>query len=47
MFYSVPGHLPDHPSGYNPVDDGAEDLAARHPAGRAAKVYGQELLGLR
>lgn len=41
-----PGHFPDHASGYNPVDDGAEDLPARHPAGWGAKVYGQELLGI-
>lgn len=34
--YSLPGHLPDHPSGYDPVVDGAEDLDARHSPGRAA-----------
>lgn len=46
MLCSLPGHLPDHPSGFDPVDDGAEDLPARHPARRAAEVYVQELLGL-
>ncbi|CAI5651225.1 unnamed protein product [Oreochromis niloticus] len=29
-------HLPDHPSGCDPVVDGAEDLNACHSAGRAA-----------
>lgn len=39
------GHLPDHAPGHHPVDDGAEDLAARHPAGRAAEVRSEELPG--
>lgn len=41
------GHLPDHPPGHNPVDDGAKDLPASHPAGRAAKVFCPLLHGLR
>ncbi|KAK7933252.1 hypothetical protein WMY93_004148 [Mugilogobius chulae] len=39
------GHLPDHSSGLDPVADGAEDLHARHPAGRAAEVHGPKLPG--
>lgn len=39
------GHLPDYAPGHYPVDDGAEDLTARHPAGRAAEVRGEELPG--
>lgn len=39
------GHLSDHPPERDPVDDGAEDLAACYPNGRAAEIRGEELLG--
>lgn len=39
------GHLSDHPPECDPVDDGAEDLVACYPIGRAAQIRGEELLG--
>lgn len=46
-FVCSTGHLPDHPSERDPVADGAEDLIASHPPGRAAQIRGKELPGAR
>jgi len=47
VFAPHTGHLPDHPSERDPVDDGAEDLIACHPPGRAAQIRGKKLPGAR
>jgi len=47
VFAPHTGHLPDHPSERDPVDDGGEDLIACHPPGRAAQIRGKKLPGAR